>query len=150
MNTKIVAELIKLMDTANLKLIEVCEGEVKIRLEKNTAEFASAPVSMVHIPAVKAEAVSKVDAAFKSEVINFNKLNEVRSPLVGVFYAAPSPDSPPFVKIGQKVKKGDVLCIVEAMKQMNEINAEVDGEVADVCVKNGDIIEYNQILFKIF
>lgn len=148
MNTKVIAELIKFMETANLKLLEVCEGETKIRLEKNTVEFSTSPVQIMQAPVPKIGTATKPES--KSEIIDFNKLNEVRSPLVGVFYATPSPDSPPFVKIGQKVRKGDVLCIIEAMKQMNEINAEVDGEIADVCVKNGDIIEYNQILFKIY
>lgn len=148
MNTKVIAELIKFMETANLKLLEVCEGETKIRLEKNTVEFSTSPVQIMQAPVPKIGTATKSES--KSEIIDFNKLNEVRSPLVGVFYATPSPDSPPFVKIGQKVRKGDVLCIIEAMKQMNEINAEVDGEIADICVKNGDIIEYNQILFKIY
>jgi len=140
MNTKTIAELIKLMDSANLKVLDVSEGETKIRLEKNNSS------EVTYIP--KPEIITpKLES--KSEVIDFNNLSEVRSPLVGVFYAAPSPNNPPFVKIGQKIKKGDVLCIIEAMKQMNEITAEVEGEIADVCIKNGDIVEFNQVLFKI-
>jgi len=73
----------------------------------------------------------------------------VRSPVVGIFYAAASPDDMPFVSIGSRVKKGDTLCIIEAMKQMNEIVSECDGEIADICVKNGEIAEYSQVLFKI-
>lgn len=147
-DVKTLAELVKLMDASNLKLLEVCDGDVKIRLEKNTAELANAPVHVIHAPTAKPEPVLKPES--KSEVIDFNKLNEVRSPLVGVFYASLSPDSLPFAKIGQKIKKGDVLCIIEAMKQMNEITAEANGEIADICVKNGDIVEYNQVLFKIY
>ena len=147
-DTKTIAELAKLMGTANLTLLEVCEGETKIRLERSAAGSVFAPAAQ-QIPAARIETVS-VGAESRSEVVDFNKLNEVRSPLVGVFYASPSPDSPPFVKIGQKIKKGDVLCIIEAMKQMNDITAEVDGEIADICVKNGDIIEFNQVLFKIY
>lgn len=71
----------------------------------------------------------------------------VKSPMVGVFYAAPSPDDDPFVKVGDSIKKGDVLCIVEAMKLMNEITAEQDGTVAEVCVEDGELVEFGQPLF---
>ncbi len=74
---------------------------------------------------------------------------EVKSPLIGVFYEAASPDAPPFVRPGDRVKKGDVLCIVEAMKMMNEICAETDGTIIDVCAENGALVEYGQLLFKI-
>ena len=73
----------------------------------------------------------------------------VLSPMVGVFYASPSPSDPPFVTVGSKVKKGDVLCIIEAMKLMNEITAEEDGEIIDICTANGSVVEYGQILFKL-
>ncbi|MCL1989071.1 MAG: acetyl-CoA carboxylase biotin carboxyl carrier protein [Firmicutes bacterium] len=72
----------------------------------------------------------------------------VKSPMVGVFYASSSPDAAPFVRIGDNVQKGDVLCILEAMKLMNEIHAEKDGKIVDICVKNGDLVEYGQIMFK--
>ena len=81
--------------------------------------------------------------------VDFNRTREIKSPMVGVFYAAPSPDAKPFVEVGSKVKKGDVVCIVEAMKLMNEISAEFDGEVVDICVHNGDVVEYGQTLFKL-
>ena len=81
--------------------------------------------------------------------VDFNRAREIKSPIVGVFYAAASPDAKPFVEIGSRVKKGDVVCIVEAMKLMNEITAEFDGEVVDVCVHNGDVVEYGQPLFKL-
>ena len=73
----------------------------------------------------------------------------VLSPTVGVFYASPSPDARPFVEVGDQVKKGDTLCIIEAMKLMNEIPSEVDGTVAEICVGNGQVVEYNQPLFRI-
>ena len=71
------------------------------------------------------------------------------SPTVGVFYAAASPDSAPFVEVGARVRKGDTLCIIEAMKLMNEIPAETDGTVVEICVGNGQVVEYNQPLFRI-
>ena len=73
----------------------------------------------------------------------------VRSPIVGTYYAAPDPQSPPFATVGQEVKKGDTLCIIEAMKLMNEIPAELDGTVAEICVGNGQVVEFNQPLFRI-
>jgi len=69
--------------------------------------------------------------------------------LVGIFYAAPAPDAPPYVTAGKRVKKGDVLCVIEAMKQMNEIVADADGEVAEMCLKNGEIVEFDQVMFRI-
>ena len=69
--------------------------------------------------------------------------------MVGVYYAAPSPDAEPFVTIGRAVKPGDTLCIIEAMKTMNEITADRGGEIADICLKNGEVAEYGQVLFKI-
>jgi len=81
--------------------------------------------------------------------VDFNNLVEVQSPMVGVFYAASAPDAAPYVTVGSKVKKGDTLCIIEAMKLLNEINAEVDGEIADICVENGQVVEFGQTLFKI-
>lgn len=73
----------------------------------------------------------------------------VTSPMVGVFYSAPSPDSDPFIQVGDQVKKGDVLCIIEAMKLMNEIQAEVDGTVVEICIGNGQVVEYDQPLVRI-
>ena len=78
-----------------------------------------------------------------------SSLIEIKSPIVGVFYAAASPDNPPFVSIGTEVKTGDVLCIIEAMKLMNEVVAETDGVIADICVKNGDLVDFGRVLFKI-
>ena len=74
---------------------------------------------------------------------------EVRAPIVGTFYRAPAPDAPPYVKEGDRVEKGQVLCIIEAMKLMNEINSEMDGEIAEICVGNGQVVEYDQPLFRI-
>ena len=82
--------------------------------------------------------------------MDFNDVFEAKSPLVGAFYAAPSPGAKPFVRVGSRVKKGDVLCIVEAMKLMNEIQAERDGEIVDICAHDGDVVEFGQTLFKLY
>ena len=73
----------------------------------------------------------------------------MKSPIVGVFYASPSPDSEPYVQVGSHVKKGDTLCIIEAMKLLNEISAECDGEITEICAASGQVVEYAQVLFRI-
>lgn len=107
------------------------------------------PVAMMPMEFSNAAEDTKVGAAAAPSGGPRIKPNQtlIRSPFVGTFYASPSPDAEPFAKVGQKVKKGDVLCIVEAMKLMNEIEAETDGIVAEVLVQNGQPVEYNQPIF---
>ena len=84
------------------------------------------------------------------EPLDMSHTTAVRAPMVGVFYAAPAPGAEPFVQVGSKVKKGDTLCVIEAMKVMNEVTAEQDGEIVDICVKDGDLVEYGCCLMKIY
>jgi len=135
-NVKTLAEI---FSAHGLTFLEV--DEQRIRMEKGCSTASPVQSSAVAV-AIPANATS--DAT-----VDFNHLVEVKSPMVGVFYSSPSPDAEMFVSIGSKIKKGDVLCIIEAMKLMNEIAAEQDGEVVDICVNNGDIIEFGQVLFKI-
>lgn len=121
--------------------IKDSETEIMLKREVSAAPAAAAPkAQMTTAQEVPTNAVIESPAA---------DWVEVKSPLLGVFYEAPSPDAPPFVRPGDKVKKGDVLCIVEAMKMMNEICAETDGTIVDVCAENGALVEYGQLLFKI-
>jgi acetyl-CoA carboxylase biotin carboxyl carrier protein len=83
----------------------------------------------------------------KQEAVNRDNLHKITSPMVGTFYSAPSPDSPPYVKVGDKVKTDTVVCIIEAMKLFNEIEAEVNGEIVEILVQNGQLVEYGQPLF---
>ena len=141
-------EIKQLMDDmGNSKLssldIEFPDG-VKISMEKNvekgisvvTAE-KSEPVT-INIPKDRAE-IKEEETSFKI----------IKSPMVGTFYASSAPDKPPYVQKGDKIKKGQVVCIVEAMKLMNEIESEFEGEIAEVCIQDGDIVEYGTPLFKI-
>lgn len=128
--------LAELVSKNNLSALEYSEGETHLRIE-------NAPRTVTVAPAVEAAPVAAADAG-----ADFNAAKMVTSPMVGVFYASPSPTAPPFVTVGSKVKKGDVLCIIEAMKLMNEITAEEDGEIIDICATNGSVVEYGQILFK--
>ena len=130
--------LAELVEKHGLTALDYAEGEAHIRIERTPAPVAAA------VPAPAAEPVKDEDAG-----ADFNAAKMVLSPMVGVFYASPSPSDPPFVTVGSKVKKGDVLCIIEAMKLMNEITAEEDGEIIDICAANGSVVEYGQILFKL-
>ena len=155
-NVKILADI---LNAKGLSAIEVGEGENRIRIERETASVSmmTQPVVAPVQPQMVTTEVSAVETPNTStstetddHYVDFSQLKEVKSPLVGVYYAAPSPDAETFVSIGSKVKQGDVLCIIETMKLMNEITAEQDGEIVDICIKNGDIAEYGQVLFKIF
>jgi acetyl-CoA carboxylase biotin carboxyl carrier protein len=147
MNVRQIRELAQILRQNGLSAIEVSENEYHIRLE---CSACAAPLP----PAAPSPAavVQPTPAAGKQQDVgvDFNNIIEVKSPLVGVFYAAPAPDAEPFVKVGDRVKKGDVLCIVEAMKLMNEITASHDGEVVDICIQNGSVVEYGQTLFKLY
>ena len=149
MNIKQIRELAQIVSENGLSAIEIAEGENRVRIERAVAAPAAVP-AVVSMPAPVAAPTAPAPAPAAEETnVDFNRTREIKSPMVGVFYAAPSPDAKPFVEVGSKVKKGDIVCIVEAMKLMNEITAEFDGEVVDVCVHNGDVVEYGQTLFKL-
>ena len=136
-----VKELATLLENSSL---------TKLRLEEDgtvLATVAPAP-SAPTAPAPAAAAPSSDDS--DDAPYDMSKLTLVKAPMVGVFYAAPSPGADPFVHVGSKVKKGDTLCVMEAMKLMNEVVAEVDGEVVDVCVEDGDLVEFGGTLMKIY
>ena len=145
MNVKQIRELAQIARENGLSAIEITEGESHVRI-KRAAAPAAAPAS---VAAPVEEAAPAAAPAREETNVDFNRAREIKSPMVGVFYAAPSPDAKPFVEVGSRVKKGDVVCIVEAMKLMNEIAAEFDGEVVDICVHNGDVVEFGQTLFKL-
>lgn len=154
----------RLIDLANKNDLGVLEIETKkgrrIRIERNkqTAPAvtftANTPQEPVSVPApvatttvATAQAVTTTPATPAPQENTAGKT--IDAPMVGVFYLAPSPDAEPFVKVGQSVKKGDTVCIIEAMKLMNEIQAEEDGVITEVLAKNGEIIEFGQPLFAI-
>ncbi len=145
MNMREIRELAKILRDNGLQSLEVCQGDTTIRLENNHVTAPVVPV-IEPMPATFLPP-SNLPAAAPTPTIVDN-LHKITSPMVGVFYAAPAPEAPPFVKVGQQVKRGDVLCIIEAMKLMNEITAEQDGEIAEICVANGHVVEYGQTLFK--
>ncbi|MCX7694292.1 MAG: acetyl-CoA carboxylase biotin carboxyl carrier protein [Caloramator sp.] len=150
MDVKKLQELIECVSNSNLTYFEVEESGTKIVMKKECEGVVLKEVPRIERPI----SVDKVEEKSYEKVENV-KIQEMRdeivikSPMVGTFYSAPSPDSAPFVTVGQRVKKGDILCIIEAMKIMNEIEAEIDGTIAAVCVQNGEMVEYGQALFRI-
>ncbi|MBQ2606123.1 MAG: acetyl-CoA carboxylase biotin carboxyl carrier protein [Clostridiales bacterium] len=145
--------LIKAVSESGLESFDYKEGDFSITLHSNRASAlypaapASAPValSMPDISMAMATAAETASGAEDDDDEAF----VIKSPLVGTFYAAPAQDAEPFVKIGDRVKKGQVLAIVEAMKMMNEIESDCDGTIADILVDNGAPVEFGQPLFKI-
>ena len=141
MDIKKIKSLAEIFDKYGLSEIEYVEENSKILMKKELKIITEAPQIFNPVASDLNEPVQNT--------YGFSDVNEIKAPFVGVFYTSPSPDAKPYVEIGSKVKKGDVLCIIEAMKLMNDINADFDGEVVDICAQNGQIVEYNQVLFKI-
>lgn len=143
-----IRKLIKLIQSSDVTEIEVSEGSETVRISRQGVIAPSTTPPPVAVPVATA---APAPAAPVAEVSNkeSSSENQVTSPMVGTFYAAASPDADAFVTAGQKVKKGDTLCIIEAMKMMNEIEAEYDGVVDDVLVSNATAVEYGQPIFVI-
>lgn len=160
MNQKEIKELIEFLIEKDVTEFELERGDVKLRVKRGQEVHmvsAAPAVSMVASPqpvaAPTALAASATGApattAPPAPPTEEEGLHTVKSPIVGTFYEAPSPGSPPFIKVGDHVNAGQVLCIVEAMKLMNEIESDVAGEIVKILVSNGQPVEYGQPLFKI-
>lgn len=136
-----IKELVKTVKNCELGKIEIKNGDCQIVIEERNTKI---------IPSLQpAMTVQNVNASVpqndnEKPVISETKGSTVKSPIVGTFYSSPSPDKPPFVKIGDTVKKGDVIMIIESMKLMNEIQSDFDGKVLDILVDNGQAVEYDQ------
>jgi acetyl-CoA carboxylase biotin carboxyl carrier protein len=148
MNLKEIQQLIEVVNVSALDEVIIKEGQTEITLRRNSSKV-QAVLPVATAPAVPAGQPLAVAAAPVPAPVVASDLLEVHSPIVGTFYRAASPDSDPFVKVGDKVKNGDVLCIIEAMKLMNEIEAEVSGTIVEILVENGQPVEYNQVLFRV-
>ncbi len=156
MDLNYLKKLIKMLDSSNLAEIEIEEEGTKIRLSKPRPKI-SQPLPAVQIPSfiepnlqsIKTQDVKVEVKSEEKKEESKKSLNtvEIRSPMVGTFYAAPAPDADPYVKIGSDIRPGTVVCIIEAMKLMNEIESEVTGKIIDILVKNGQAVEYDQPLF---
>lgn len=136
MNESDIRKYANLMSELGLTGLEVTENDRVVRLERNPAPQTAAPVQTVQVGDLPQSAANE-------------DLIEIRSPMVGVFYAAPAEDADPYVQVGDRVKKGQTLCIVEAMKLMNEIVAETDGQIVEICAQNGQVVDFGCPLFRI-
>lgn len=154
-----VKELATLLENSSLTKLRLEENGIVLELEAEPPQqlvsvatpAVAAPTAAAAVPPAPAPAAPASPSPDSDEVpYDMSKLTLVKAPMVGVFYAAPSPGADPFVHVGSKVKKGDTLCVMEAMKLMNEVVAEVDGEVVDVCVEDGDLVEFGGTLMKIY
>jgi acetyl-CoA carboxylase biotin carboxyl carrier protein len=156
MNQKELKELIEFLIEKDIAEFELERGDVKVRVKRGAAAHAPAPAAThVHVaPAVAAPleyspAPAAVPPPQQKPAAEESGLHELKSPIVGTFYESPSPGAPAFVKAGDVVQEGQVLCIIEAMKLMNEIEADASGEIVKRMVNNGQPVEYGQVLFLI-
>ena len=148
MDIRKVKKLIELLEESGISEIEIKEGEESVRISRGPTgpvmpQFISAPMA----PPAPAAAAAPPPVAGAPLIRRKDDRNIVPSPMVGTFYAAASPTNPPFVQVGDDVKAGQVLCIIEAMKMMNQIESDKAGRVSAVMVKNGDPVEFGQPLF---
>ncbi len=152
MDIKKIKELVKILENSPLNEIEVTDfwGR-KLRLSKNNATFVDKVIESQVIKQELKEKSAPATAKQTEQKIEAPKQNlvPIRSPIVGTFYRAPTPDAAPYVEVGDIVKPGQVVCIVEAMKLMNEIESDVAGKIAQILVQNEEPVEYNQELFLI-
>ncbi|HCA71282.1 MAG TPA: acetyl-CoA carboxylase biotin carboxyl carrier protein [Ruminococcaceae bacterium] len=155
MDLQAVKQLAKLMEETGLTTLEVEKDGERISLKKEVpaalSPIPAAAVSALQQPQIAAPAAAPEAAENDSgEVVNFNDVKEIKSPMVGTVYVASSPGADPYVHVGDKIKKGQVLCVIEAMKLMNEFTAPQSGEIVDICIEDGQLVEYGQCLFKIY
>lgn len=148
--------LIQAIDQSSIDSIEIERGGTKVRIGKTppqtVAPAAAMPVPMAAPVPAAAPAAAPAPAASEGAppaAAPASHLVDVTSPMVGTFYRAPAPEAPSYVDVGSTVGKGDTLCIIEAMKLMNELEAEISGTVAEICVDNAEPVEYGQVLFRI-
>ena len=149
MDIKFVKEIMKEFQACELTKLELKYDDVEIKLEKKTETVIAHSVAPAMAPSQVASACAPAPAVFggatELKAAHMDG-HVVKSPMVGTVYMASSPEAPPFVQVGQKVKKGDVICIIEAMKLMNEVEAEVDGEVVEILAQNEAMVQFGETL----
>ncbi len=149
-----IERLIRVFDDSGVDSLEIERGGTRVKLSK-TPPAAAAPMVLSgegYAPRVAAQPAAATEAprpAERAPLPPARELLEVTSPMVGTFYNAPAPDAPPYVSPGQRVSPGDTLCIIEAMKLMNELVCEVTGTITEICVQNAQPVEFGQVLFRV-
>jgi len=148
MDIRKVKKLIELLDESGIAEIEITEGEESVRISRYpTGAHAIAPIAMPAAPVAQVPAAAAATPAPEAAAEPPANGHQVNAPMVGTYYASPAPGAKPFVAIGSKVQQGDTLCIIEAMKMMNQIESEVSGTVVSILVENGEPVEFGQPLF---
>lgn len=146
MDIRKIKKLIELVEESGISELEISEGEESVRISRATAQPAYPMMQQAYIPAVQQQSAAAPVAAEAGAVPATMSGHLVRSPIVGTFYRTPSPDAKPFVEVGQKVNVGDTLCIVEAMKTMNQIESDKAGVVKAILLDNGQPVEFDEPL----
>jgi acetyl-CoA carboxylase biotin carboxyl carrier protein len=154
LDLKAIKQVVEMMKRSEISEFEIEEKDFKLRLSRKNGETqiihaaAPAPVAAAPAPVAAAPAAAPA-AATPAAPVEEKGISIIKSPMVGTFYSAASPDSPAFAKVGTKVGADSIVCIIEAMKVMNEIQSELSGTVTEVLVENGEAVEYGQPLFKV-
>lgn len=152
MDLRKIKKLMELLEDSGIAEIEVKEGEESIKLSRNISQN-SVPAQPIYqqpvVPPQQQEVHNDIKESNTTKIVSDSNKDTVNSPMVGTFYASASPESKPFVTVGQSVKKGDTLCILEAMKMMNQVQAETDGTIVEILVDNAEPVEFDQPLFVI-
>ena len=144
MDLRKIKKLIEMLQESDLNEIEVKEGEESVRINrKKEVHVSSMPQVAMNTPVQEQQISQPTAQEIPSDLIS------VKSPMVGTFYRSPAPGKPPFIEIGQKIRVGDVVCIVEAMKMMNQVKSDVEGIVKEIHIQDGQAVEFDQILISI-
>ena len=155
MDLDLIKKLVKIVDSSGVTDLEIEENGIKVKIAKKVRSsqlVQHVPVAVAsELPAVQSISSNTTDTTKHKEQVETTSANlhEIRSPIVGTFYRAPAPDADSYVQVGSVVSPGSVLCIVEAMKLMNEIESDISGKIVKILVENGKPVEYNQPLFLI-
>ncbi len=146
-----IRRLIDMVDESGIDSLEISRFGSRVRIAKSPPVTVSAGSSPTTVPAtlMVPEAAAAPGTVPELEDLTDSGLAEVTSPMVGTFYRAPAPDAPAYVEVGDRVDKGQTLCILEAMKLMNELEAEVSGTIREICVENAEPVEFGQVLYRI-
>lgn len=146
-------EIVELIEKSKIDILKIEKGDFKLFYQKESAQLALIDQLPVQKPSngetntVKKEMIEMMDQKQAEETES--EFHQIKSPIIGVFYARPNPDAEPFVQVGSHIKKDETVCIIEAMKLLNEISSDVEGEIVEILVEDGQMVEYGQPLFSV-
>lgn len=147
MNVEELKKIVEIIENSDVDVLNVEKGDFKLNFQKNNAQITDGKKNVSD--SVENEIKKILTDSSHSEQTDGNELHEILSPMVGTFYSRPEPNKEPYVTVGSTVTQGDIVCVLEAMKLLNEVRANVDGEIVEILANDGDVIEFNQPLFSI-